>query len=1133
MLQRSTYLLLFLVFSGLHSHGAQWQPLQSQTPAASAISYISGNLNAGSLRLNLQGFYLNEVATPRGPSQVITSPGAVPQLKAGTPDLPVFTASVMIPDKGTLSWTITKAVYTDYPGVEIAPSKGNISRTVDPSTLPYRYGNVYDHHEFWPSASVSSRDPYILRDFRGQTIIVQPFTWNPATKVLRVYSELEIQYTVNPSLSGINELYRASMPSAVDPDYYSIYKNQFINAGAVQYVPLTEEGNFLIICEQTWMNEMLPFVEWKTRRGVPVEMVSIQSIGNSTMNIQSFIQNYYTTNGLTYVLLVGDAPQIATPYLSGGASDPSYGYLLGNDAYAEVMIGRFSAESPGDVQTQVERVIHYERDIDNTDTWLEEGVVIGSNQGPGDDGEMDWEHALNMRTDLLNFTYTNVYELYDGTHSGTSDAAGDPGPQDLFDIFQDGISIMTYTGHGSSTSCATTGLSNNDVQNMTNTNQLPFIWSVACVNGEFDMPGSPCFAETFLRAEFNDLPTGAVATYMSSINQSWNPPMDAQDEMVDLLADVYPGMRKRTFGGLSVNGCMHMNDNYGPAGTEMTDTWHCFGDPTLNVRTAPAQTITVNHPSVLLIGMNNALLTVSADSAMVCFVLNGAILSTGLVVNGNCNLTFPALTSLDSIYVTITGFNLKTYEAVIPVIPASGPYVTAAAGSLFDPTGNNNGAADYSELLNQDVVLTNFGSSDASNLDITITTSDAYVTLIDSAFTYPLLASAAVQTISNNFSYQVAGNVPDMHTVLFDVTITDGSSTWNSGFSQVMYAPVLNADVLTVDDSNGGDNDGILESGETADITIVSQNNGHSDANQVIAQLSSTSSQVTINGAALPPVAITAGNFVYSTFSVTLAPNMTTGTYFDLTLDLTDGAYSASRTYPMSAGLVVETFETGDFTSFNWQQGGIVPWQTSTVQPYEGLYCAVSGNIDDNEMSDLLITVNVPSTDSVGFWYRVSSEEDWDYLNFYVDNDLQDSWSGTIPWSYVSFNLTAGSHILRWSYEKDVMISTGSDCSWLDHIRLPAGTTVTGIFHSDHKANELVLYPNPANNQLNVLAGSLKGNATLQVLDVMGRILTVQDVDLSIGKNTVVNTESFSAGTYTLQLITRDGIQTKLFQVVK
>ena len=77
-----------------------------------------------------------------------------------------------------------------------------------------------------------------------------------------------------------------------------------------------------------------------------------------------------------------------------------------------------------------------------------------------------------------------------------------------------------------------------NVNGLENGGKWPFIWSVACVNGEFHI--GPCFAETWLRATGSDgSPTGALATLMSTVNQGWNPPMAGQDEMNAILAESY------------------------------------------------------------------------------------------------------------------------------------------------------------------------------------------------------------------------------------------------------------------------------------------------------------------------------------------------------------------------------------------------------------------------------------------------------------------------------------------------------------------------------------------------------------------------------------------------------------------
>jgi len=201
-----------------------------------------------------------------------------------------------------------------------------------------------------------------------------------------------------------------------------------------------------------------------------------------------------------------------------------------------------------------------------------------------------------------------------------------------------GATIINYTGHGSTTSWSTSGFSSNNVNNLTNNGKLPFVIAVACVNGNF--VNSTCFAEAWLRAENNSEPAGAIATFMSTINQSWDPPMRGQDEMNDILTEAYPDNIKRTFGGITMNGCMNMNDVYGSGGYTMTDTWTIFGDPSLEVRTAAPQDLTVTNPSTIFLGSSSTTITCDAEGALATLSMDGEILGSAIVEGGSATITF-------------------------------------------------------------------------------------------------------------------------------------------------------------------------------------------------------------------------------------------------------------------------------------------------------------------------------------------------------------------------------------------------------------------------------------------------------------------------------------------------------------
>jgi len=248
---------------------------------------------------------------------------------------------VIIPDDGDMSLNIESIEELTFQNIQIAPSKGNLYRDIKPSDVPYRFGDIYSQNVFFPANSGFLRSPFILRDFRGQTVVVNPFSYNAATQTLKVISKFKVTLQSKAGTS-VNTLSRTTSLQKVDRDFANIYQNVFRNAGSfINYLPVNEDGEMLIISDASFMAAMQPFIDWKIKRGLQVSMVDVATAGSTAQQIKTFIQNYYSTHNLKYVLLVGDAQQIPTPVLSGGASDPSYGYLVGNDSYAEVFVGRF------------------------------------------------------------------------------------------------------------------------------------------------------------------------------------------------------------------------------------------------------------------------------------------------------------------------------------------------------------------------------------------------------------------------------------------------------------------------------------------------------------------------------------------------------------------------------------------------------------------------------------------------------------------------------------------------------------------------------------------------------------------------------------------------------------------------
>ena len=130
------------------------------------------------------------------------------------------------------------------------------------------------------------------------------------------------------------------------------------------------------------------------------------------------------------------------------------------------------------------------------------------------------------------------------------------------------------------------------------------------------------------------------------------------------------------------------------------------------------------------------------------------------------------------------------------------------------------------------------------------------------------------------------------------------------------------------------------------------------------------------------------------------------------------------------------SFESGYFGG-EWSFGGNADWVIDNTVAWDGNNSARSGNIGDNQTSQLYIALDVASDGYISFYRKVSSEAGYDYLQFFIDNSMKEEWAGELDWEEKSFQVSAGTHTFKWVYEKDTYVSNGDDCGWIDFIIFP------------------------------------------------------------------------------------------------
>ncbi len=241
----------------------------------------------------------------------------------------------------------------------------------------------------------------------------------------------------------------------------------------------------------------------------------------------------------------------------------------------------------------------------------------------------------------------------------------------------------------------------------------------------------------------------------------------------------------------------------------------------------------------------------------------------------------------------------------------------------------------------------------------------------------------------------------------------------------------------------------------------------------------------------------------------------------------TDNANSPHTTYYPTSGYNEFTitdrisFEQNQF-SHNWIFSGDENWFITNTEHQDGSFSAKSGNINNNQESVISITFSCNEPGQVSFFKKVSCEDgssnNWDFLKFSIDGVEKGRWDGEVSWSSENYNINAGEHILKWSYEKDVSISTGDDCAWIDNITLPESSVNIRTL----KSRNFNLFPNPANEYITLDFKNEQENSNIEIYNQTGKLIRIIN---SYKNKSTIDVSNFSSGIYLCKLINKNSVE--------
>ena len=1063
-----------------------------------------------------------EINTAEGIFTKLYISGYTKNVDFGNPLLPVKRKLFEIPVGANPvvkinSFTVNEYVLSDYNITnKLFPAQPPQSKSIDEHEFIFN-PKAYQNNSFGDKKLVGVEVLGFMRGTRIARVDISPVQYNPVTNIIRVYENIDFEIVFENADITATEKMKENYASP----YFKLVNHQLFN-----YKKLDTRENFMrypikyvIVSDSMFETQLQPFIEWKTKKGFTVieAYTDDPAVGTTTTSIKAYIEGLYNAGtpedpAPSFVLFVGDVEQIPVWNNGHGATDRNYCEFTG-DNFPEIYYGRFSAQTTVQLQPQIDKTLQYEQYLMPDPSYLEEVVMIaGMDSGHGHDwgnGQINYGTINYFNTDHGILSHTYLYPV-----SGSSSAQ-------IIQNISDGVTFANYTAHCNPDGWGNPSFTKSDISGLQNQDKYGLLIGNCCSSSEYQQ--SECFGEAIVRAENK----GAVGYIRGSNSTYWD-----EDYYfgvgVGAITEDPPSYEETTLGNYDRSfhdhgedfgewyvsqdeiihaGNMAVTESASPKAEYYWDIYNILGDPSLMIYYSVPPELSVSYNILMPLGSTSftintepyAYAAISKDG-----VLHGAVLAdeTGTAVVQLTPFLIP-----DTVDVIVTKQNAQPYIGTITVVTPEGPYILLDEYILNDSLGDNNGLADYSEDITFDVTLENIGNSDAINVTATLSTEDTNVIITDDFQEWGNIALQSTSLQEDAFGITVEDFVPDQHIVNFDMLIEDESrETWNSDFSIKLNSPVLYAGTITIDDSQGGNGNGRLDEGETVDIIISTTNAGHSDAFGTLGTLTSTSTDITINSATYNIDTLLVGITKEAIFNITVNAIVPIGTPIELDYLAEAGSYSVEKQFVAVVGLLLEDFESGTFENFEWIFGGNADWFICTTEPYEGENCAQSGDINDNQTSELYTTiVTIMSDDSISFYKKVSCEDDqwndnWDYLAFFIDNIEMGRWDGEIDWSREVYAVTTGEHEFKWVYSKDYSVSTGSDCAWVDYIVFPPKyilSVYAGV--DDIVCDENDYFCSAEANDYLSLEWTSSGNGTFNDNTILDPIYTPSEDDILAG----------------------------------
>ncbi|HMB68627.1 MAG TPA: C25 family cysteine peptidase, partial [bacterium] len=615
-----------------------------------------------------------------------------------------------------------------------------------------------------------------LGGFRVHGVRVSPVRWDESTGELLLAREMDVELDLAPA-SRADEVRRQRPSPEADAAFlrglHTLVANPDDLPSPAAREPAPSAGGFapeelpslegsavdmVIVTTDALAPHFQPLADWKTRKGVPTVIRSVEWINtnypggrDTPERVRRFLQDAYGKWG-TYLVLLGGDSDVVTPrmawdtYYWGGreiASDQYFACLDGDwnadgdhlwgegitlsaagdeaDLYPDLFIGRATVADSAETATVVAKSLLYDRSPPSG--YVEDHLAMGEVLFPD-----FWEYGVDSLSvivldgkDLIadslapslpvGWTSTELYQSENNENRTLALAELNAGHH-----------LVTIMGHGDAFKFSVGNPPNQliqiaDTDALSNGDQLMVVVATACNPNEFDLE---CQGESFL----NNPNGGAVAVFGPSREDF---PYSASSFHRNMYSLIFQNGITRLGEANQICRLRYVPNSQSDS---TSDRWTMLakmllGDPELRIWTREPEGLVVSHSASLILGTSSVTVSVQDSSlvavpgALVCVSDDAGTYSRGVTDPAGSVVLPITSTQTGTLDVVVTGPEYLPHESTVTLDPAVGPHLALVSESFDDDgtgssSGNGDGVVDAGESVELGLTVLNSGSATAT-----------------------------------------------------------------------------------------------------------------------------------------------------------------------------------------------------------------------------------------------------------------------------------------------------------------------------------------------------------------------------------------------------------------------------------